>query len=106
MQLQPIVYVTDMHRSIDWYATLLGVAPAQASDHWTTFSLGDATLALHLADDQSGPGSVELSLVATGSLEEVSSRTSRSSAIDEQPFGRSFIAVDPDGTRIQVNEHH
>lgn len=106
MKLQPIVYVTDMDRAISWYSTLLEVEPANASSHWTTFAIGDGTLALHYNDVALPGGSVDLSLVAPAPLESVSDRVPGAGGIDEQPFGRSLVVIDPDGTKIQVNEHN
>ena len=105
MQLQPIVYVTDMAASTAWYGALLAAAPAMTSEHWTTFDCGRATLALHLNDQDLSSGSVELSLVATAPLEDVHGRVAGATEIIEQPFGRSFTTTDPDGTVIQINEH-
>lgn len=105
MRLQPIVYVTDMEASLAWYAGLLDAAPAQTSEHWSTFDLGGSTLALHLADEPSGPGSVELSLVVGAPIEAAHTRVPGATPIVEQPFGRSFTVTDPDGTTMQVNEH-
>jgi len=105
MHLQPIVYVTDMAASTAWYGALLGAVPALASEHWTAFDCGGATLALHLTDEDLAAGSVELSLVADAPLEAVHGRVSGATEIIVQPFGRSFTVTDPDGTVIQVNEH-
>ena len=105
MHLQPIVYATNMQRSIEWYEQLLNQSTSMRSDHWTTFDVGGATLALHHSDEAQGAGDVGLSLVVTEPLETVAARMNVDQ-IDEQPFGRSFTVVDPDGTRIQVNEHH
>lgn len=110
VSLQPIVYVTEMDRSISWYSTLLGTAPSFSSEHWSTFTLGDSTLALHDLDDPADRGSVdrgsvELSLVVDDSLEALRGRTGWDAAIEDQPFGRSLVYEDPDGTPIQVNEH-
>lgn len=105
MRLQPIVYVTDMASSLGFYGRLLDALPAVTSEHWSTFDLDGATLALHLTDEATGAGMVELSLVADGPLEQTFERMVDPSPIVEQPFGRSFRVSDPDGTVIQVNEH-
>lgn len=80
---------------------------------------GDALLALHETSpetfegprDESGPGRVELSLVATETLEAIRDKLraaggawSVGSIIDEA-FGRSLTILDPDGLPIQINEH-
>ncbi len=105
VHLQPIVYVTDMAASTAWYGALLAGEPTMVSAHWTTFDCGGATLALHLTDEDLGPGGVELSLVAEAPLETTHGRCAGSTEIIKQPFGRSFTVTDPDGTVIQVNEH-
>jgi len=104
MQLQPIVYVTNMQDSIVWYSQLLDMKPTQTSDHWTTFDVDGTTLALHASEKSEGAGDVGLSLVVVEALETAAARM-QIQTIDDQPFGRSFVVVDPDGTRIQVNEH-
>ena len=105
VHLKPIVYVTDMAASTAWYEALLAGEPTMVSEHWTTFDCGGATLALHLTDEDLGPGGVELSLVAEAPLETAHARCAGAAEIIEQPFGRSFTVTDPDGTVIQVNEH-
>jgi len=105
MRLQPIVYVTNMAASIEWYGTLLGGAPSVSSDHWTAFSVGESQLALHLTDERLSAGTVELSLIADEPLEQVAARLTPHQAIADEPFGRSVVVADPDGTLIQVNEH-
>ena len=110
MKLQPIVYVTDMERSVEWYGTVLGVQPAFRSPAWTALPVGDATLGLHIIENRPAESHAALSLVATEPLEEVVSRLetagiSSAKPICEEDFGRSLVVVDPDGTAIQVNEH-
>ena len=105
MRLQPIVYVTDMDRALRWYAALLGCEPVVRGGYWSSFALGDAQLALHLSDDAPVPGGVELSLVVTEPLEAVIGRVTPVRGIADEAFGRSIVVADPDGTRIQVNEH-
>lgn len=110
MQLQPIVYVTDMDRAVTWYATLLDVQPGYQSPAWTSLAVGGATLGLHITDDQPAESRVALSLVATEPLEELAGRLEAAGIaiakpIGEEDFGRSLVVVDPDGTAIQVNEH-
>lgn len=106
MKLQPIVYVTNMDQAIAWYTTLLGIEPSVASEYWTSYTVGGANLALHFSDEASVPGAVELSLVTEEPLETVMARVTAVDGITEQPFGRSIVVVDPDGTKIQVNEHN
>ena len=105
MNLQPIVYVTDMEKAIAWYSQLLGTTPEVSGDHWTVYAIGGAHLALHLTDEHLEGGSVELSLVADEPLEHVAARLPTHRGIADEAFGRSLVMRDPDGTLIQVNEH-
>lgn len=110
MRLQPIVYTTSMDRVVDWYAAVLGCNPVHRSDVWTSFSADGATLALHRVEELPEGSRVELSLVATESLEALVSRLTSSGiaierGIQEETFGRSLLLRDPEGLAIQVNEH-
>ena len=110
MKLQPIVYVTDMDRAVDWYCAVLAVPPAYQSSAWTSLAVGDATLGLHIIETRPSDSHAALSLIATEPLEEVESRLEAAGItiarpIREEDFGRSLAVVDPDGTAIQINEH-
>jgi hypothetical protein len=105
MNLQPIVYVTDMERSVRWYSALLQIDPDVEGSHWTSFRVGGSHLALHLTDDVRASGNVELSLVATEPLESLAARFEVVGGIVDEAFGRSVMTGDPDGLQIQVNEH-
>jgi len=103
MILMPIVYVTDMERSLAFYESL-GFDPQARGSHWSELRAGDgAVLALHLADATG----MELALVAPGRLEEVQDRHADALArpIADEAFGRSLLLRDPDGRTLQVNEH-
>ena len=107
-----IVYVTSMRRSQLFYERL-GFTSISASEWWTELRAGDgAVLALHQADESElgETGRLELALIATEQLEVVQQRLgSVGIAVPEgivtQPFGRSMVVTDPDGLRIQINEH-
>lgn len=110
MELQPIVYVTDMDRAVDWYGTVLDVRPAYQSPEWTALPVGNATLGLHITDVRPAESYLALSLVAERPLEEVVERLESAgitiaTEIRDEGFGRSLLVIDPDGTAIQVNEH-
>jgi predicted enzyme related to lactoylglutathione lyase len=110
MELQPIVYVTDMKRAVDWYSTVLDVGPAYQSPAWTALPVGDATLGLHITDIRPTESYLALSLVAKRPLEEVVQRLESAGIsigreIRDEDFGRSLVVIDPDGTAIQINEH-
>jgi catechol 2,3-dioxygenase-like lactoylglutathione lyase family enzyme len=103
MILMPIVYVTDMERSLAFYEPL-GFEPQTRGSHWSELRAGDrAVLALHLADATG----MELALVAEGRLEGVQERRAGALArpIADEAFGRSLLLRDPDGRTLQVNEH-
>ena len=112
MKLLPLVYVTDMDRSIDFYSKLLPASSiVTRSPYWTELQVGSATLALHLsASVDHATDGMGLGLDAPSSLEGVvdqlaNSGISPSSEICPQPFGRSLTVEDPDGLVIQINEH-
>jgi catechol-2,3-dioxygenase len=113
VRIQPIIYTHDSDQSAAWYSEVLGVAPIYSSDVWTTFEVGGTILAIHRVDGDLAPESrVAISLVAEDSLETLIEGWSSSSVIEvlrgiqDETFGRSILLSDPDGTVIQVNEHH
>jgi hypothetical protein len=112
MKLIPLVYVTDMERAISFYTRLLPAAKiVTSSPAWTELQVGEATLALHIAQsvDHQGDG-MGLGLDAPTKLEDVLSLLDEagiapSGEICAQPFGRSVSVADPDGLVIQINEY-
>lgn len=110
MKLQPIVYTTDMDRSVDFYERVLACAPVYRSPVWTSFAVGGAALGIHRVDHLPEGARGELSLIATQPLEAVRERLeavgiSPRRGIQDETFGRSLLLVDPDGSPLQVNEH-
>lgn len=112
MKLMPLVYVTDMGRSIDFYSKLLPASSiVTTSPYWTELQVGNASLGLHLSGsvDHATDG-MGLGLDATTPLEDVVDHLATagiepSGEICAQPFGRSVTVQDPDGLVIQINEH-
>jgi predicted enzyme related to lactoylglutathione lyase len=103
--LMPIVYVTDLERSIRFYESL-GFEPdaASRSEHWAELRAGDgAILALHKAEGSA----LELALVAGESLEQIVARHGDAVARPptDEAYGRSMAIRDPDGLELTVNEH-
>lgn len=111
MKLQPIIYTEDLNRAVDWYGTVIGGEPAYRSDVWTSFDIDGTTLGIHRVDSLADRGRVELSLVTAEPLEAVLFRLADHGieavqGIQDETFGRSVVLEDPDGTPVQVNEHH
>jgi catechol 2,3-dioxygenase-like lactoylglutathione lyase family enzyme len=108
MILMPIVFVSDMERSLAFYESL-GFEPETRGAMWSELKAGErALLALHHTDALPGPsGRVELALVAETPLESVQDRFAGALTrpIADEAFGRSLVLRDPDGLEIQVNEH-
>lgn len=109
MQLQTIVYVTDMEASLSFYEALGFEVAYRGGPTWTAFQGRDGVLALHLLDEVPVPGRVAVSLVADAALENVIEQLAAAGIaadpIESQPFGRSTVVRDPDGLVIQINEH-
>jgi predicted lactoylglutathione lyase len=114
MKLMPIVYITDMNRSIAFYESLgLKTSAKQRNDYWTELSLGDAILALHKDHDLPDPHKNQrlmLTLVTHDPLETLVERLQRAGiqparAIADEAFGRSLLLHDPDGLPVQINQH-
>ena len=104
MNVMPIVYVRDMDASIDFYERL-GFEARTRSPMWTELAAGEGSvLALHGARGDEA-GTTELALVAEEPLEQVAERVRPLRGIADETFGRSLVVEDPDGLRIQVNEH-
>ena len=109
MKLMPIVYVTDMDRSVAFYRAFCDSIRSQ-SPMWTEFSIGDAGLALHYSASLPATSRLELSFVTAAPLEQVVSYLKGQGValereITDEAFGRSIRVTDPDGLSIQVNEH-
>lgn len=104
MIVMPIVYVRDMDVSIEFYERL-GFEARSRSPMWSELTAGEGTvLALHGTRGEEA-GTTELALVAEEPLERVAERVTPLRGIADEAFGRSLVVEDPDGLRIQVNEH-
>lgn len=104
MILMPIVYVQEMDRSIAFYEQL-GFKTKSRSEMWSELAAGEgAVLALHKAPEEH-VGRVELALVSEEPLERVAELVTPYRGIADEAFGRSLVVRDPNGMKIQVNEH-
>jgi catechol 2,3-dioxygenase-like lactoylglutathione lyase family enzyme len=106
----PIVYVTDMARSLQFYQAL-GFTIHHEGQMWSELRLGESRLALHGTDPlPTGPLRIELAFAAHISLEALTTQlqaadmTIENEIVDEA-FGRSLLLRDPDGLPLQINEH-
>ena len=113
LTLMPLVYVTDMDKSIAFYSVLGGEISARSrSGTWAELRFGDSILALHRADHPSGSdtSTIELCFVSSEALEGLQDRLSDAGIRVERPvtdeaFGFSMMVRDPDGLPIQINQH-
>ncbi len=111
MKPVPIVYVTNMHRSLEWYRAVLTSAElVSTSPWWSELSAAGTSLALHFTERITPGDQVGLSLAADRPLEAVLDALDEAGieparGIADEAFGRSLVLEDPDGLMIQVNEH-
>jgi hypothetical protein len=110
LTLMPIVYVTDMARSLPFYQAL-GLTLRQQGSVWSELQLGDAILALHLVNHISTrERRMELALLSHEPLASLVDQLRAAGVtvendIADEAFGRSLLLHDPDGLPIQINEH-
>lgn len=110
MRIMPIRYCTDMAASARFYQALgLKLAAASRPGTWLELPAASGVLALHATEDPEYVGSCELAFQTVESLEVVAGRL-RAAGFEPDPimdenFGRSLRVRDPDGVRVQINEH-
>lgn len=107
-----ILYVDNPAASAAFYADLLGQAPLEQSPTFAMVPLrGDIRLGLwsrHTVEPAAGGtgGGCEIALVADDPDAVHADWAARGLAIAQPPtemdFGRSFVALDPDGHRLRV----
>ena len=111
MRLVPIVYVTDMDRSTDFFEALGANVAGERNPYWTELDLGSSHFALHISGPmEPGPQRVGISLSADRRLEDIvadldAAGVGLARGIADETFGRSMVIQDPDGLTIQINEH-
>lgn len=107
-----ILYVDSPAASADFYADLLGQKPAEASSTFAMFALpsgiGLGLWSRHTVEPsaQAGGGGAEVAFTA-GDIDAIHADwTARGLSIAQAPtdmeFGRTFVALDPDGHRLRV----
>jgi len=116
VRVMPIRYCADVAAALAFYR-VLGVDPDAVARPgvWAELPATSGSLALHRAEldaapsAECGPGWCELAFVCDEPLEDVHSRLAAAGyapdAIVDEAFGRSLRVLDPDGVRVQVNEH-
>ena len=110
-----IFYVDDVAASVQFYGSLLGREPMQQSDGFAIFML-DGGLGLGLwknaeivPPSTAKPASMELNCVVDAAAtvdawyaDWQAKGVAMALPPTDLPFGRSFVAVDPDGHRLRV----
>ncbi len=109
MKLMPIRYCADVAASTRFYGALgLPVGPASRSGDWVELPAPAAMLALHVAGPDDA-GRCELAFETDEPLEVVADRLREAGfpveALVDEAYGRALRVVDPDGVRVEVNEH-
>lgn len=109
MKLMPIVYVTEMQRSLNFYRVFCDGVESQ-SEIWSELTMGDAHLALHHVGQLPQQSRMELAFLTSQPLEEVAAYLKAAGIalereVTDEAFGRSIRVLDPDGLPIQINEH-
>ena len=109
MKLMPIRYCADVAASTRFYEALgLTVGSSSRSGGWGELNATTGMLGLHVAG-HADAGTCELSFETDEPLEVVADRLRAAGfpveAVVDEAFGRSLRVQDPDGVRVQVNEH-
>lgn len=110
VSLMPIVYVTNMKKSLTFYKAL-GAQPTHTGQMWSQLTMGNSEFALHGTDKiNKQSNQMGLALTAHQPLETLiktlkSKRIKVEGDIVDEAFGRSMLIRDPDGLPIQINEH-
>jgi catechol 2,3-dioxygenase-like lactoylglutathione lyase family enzyme len=111
MKLMPMIYATDLDRSIAFYRKLgFELGNVQRSGGWAELRLGDGMLALHEADSvPPEQGAVLLTLLSEEPLPDlevklVADGVEIERQVTDEAFGRSMVIRDPDGLSVQINE--
>ena len=112
MLVMPIVYVSDLERSLSFYQALgFELVRRQRSGHWIELRMGDAKLGLHVLEKvpQGEQQRVDLAMESQEPLEVVQERlialgVAMERVVTDEAFGYSLAVRDPDGLLIQINQ--
>jgi catechol 2,3-dioxygenase-like lactoylglutathione lyase family enzyme len=99
--VEVVFYTRDMARATSFYRDVLGLDPVFESPHWTTFSTGACTFALHAGSEAPDP-TFEVA-DAEAERERLVAAGVEVTEIREPVAGlRVFDARDPDGNRFSL----
>lgn len=114
LTLMPIVWVSDIRRSIEFYGHLgFELVMQSRSGRWAELEVGGAMLAVHRADPaRLASANTERTLIALITMEPLPQLKERLAErgivverdITDETFGRSLLVRDPDGLGISITE--
>ena len=101
--------VSEMTRSVTFYKAILGSDPSIESPHWTSFPMGDVSLALHprysLAEASGGGWVIGIRVASLTDVKGILAALGREPDREHEiPGGKLLEFTDPDGNRIQAIE--
>lgn len=103
-----IKFVGDMDRAVAFHRDMLGLPLKFQSPHWSEFSTGETTLALHPASTENPAGTVELG-IGVPDLQKFYEEMSAKGVVFSMPptkqdFGGMLAQfVDSEGGRVSVS---
>ena len=109
-----LIYVTDIHRSTDFYKTLFKTTPVFSSPRYVAFAAGaDALFALWMGGETPDPkapryAEIGIMLPSNEAVEKLYAEWQTvpeiqvAQEICTEVFGRTFMIKDPDGNLIRV----
>jgi len=105
----PVLYVTDIGRSVAFYTGHLGFAVVHDSGDFVTLSVGGTKVALNRSDGKDkSPGAQTIILVSDAIVEDYQYMVTSGVEIDlplgDLGYGRTFIVRDCDGNKVEVIE--
>ena len=103
-----IVYIADMGAAVKFYRDTLGFSLRYETPHWSEFSTGETTLALHPASAANQAGKVEAGLAVEDLTRFHAELTSKGVRFPMEPrkqeYGGTLAQMqDPDGTVWSVS---
>lgn len=101
-------FVTDMERAVRFYRDSIGLTLKFESPHWSEFSTGETTFALHPASPTNPPGRIELGFGVENLAEFYDAMTARGVKFPQAPKPQDYGGLlaqfeDPDGAAASVS---